>query len=846
VANDPKQGPDAFDDSWIRYLEQSNPDPKSERAAFNTLPPQQPGSELLPEPPTLLQTDGFPDAPAPPSQQPPPVAEVMSSPPAPLPSVEGMQSSLPDPAALVLQPVENRTEPGLPLPFGGGLQYPVEPYPPLPPLPEPSAEPAAPLSPSSMAHFHDPAAGAPAAAPSWHDGAAPSWQKERPKVRFPVAAVATLSVIAVVLIGVLLFRSSLFGTRQPDNNKKEAKGGSQDGKGQGSKQGAGASPKMTLVVAPQVPRDYATIGEALAAAQAGMKILVKPGEYREGLVLDKLVEIIGDGAADKIVIACSDAPCVTMKTEYAVVRGVSLRGESGKGKNSYPAVRVPQGSLVLDSCDITSDAEACVAVQGPTSNPVLRDCKIRDGRECGLQFSGQARGTVENCVLSGNVEVGVVIQQGSNPVLQKCEIQAPHRFGVHVHSAGQGMLINCTVKDSGGSGVLVELAGRPVLRDCAIRGSKQAGLLVHGANSVPTVEKIDIEGSGGPGIEVRDGASPLVRKGKIRDGKTTGVFVGKKSAGTLEDCEISRNPTAGVQVVDGSPILRNCSIQDGVQGVVLDGKCQGTFHICEISGSRKAGLTLTNGSHPELRDCKIHTCGEQGVVVEKGSKGTFNVCEVYSNGGVNVEIRASDPLLRGCKVRDGKTFGVLFEQKARGTLEHCHVLRNREDGVEVREASNPLLRGCYLYDGQKAGLRVQSRATGTVDDCQIYGNQWSNVIVKGEGDPRLIGCRIYDSKTNGVFVLEKGRGRLEKCEIRGSPRPGVISIKGGHPTLQGCHIHHNTYGVRVGDKSGDRCGATILDCTFHDNSRGTWSIDDDCLKFVDRRNNRELPPGARP
>ena len=41
--------------------------------------------------------------------------------------------------------------------------------------------------------------------------------------------------------------------------------------------------------------DFATVGAAIKAAKPGDRILVRPGLYEEGLVVDKPLEILGDG-----------------------------------------------------------------------------------------------------------------------------------------------------------------------------------------------------------------------------------------------------------------------------------------------------------------------------------------------------------------------------------------------------------------------------------------------------------------------------------------------------------------------------------------------------------------------
>src|SRR6266508_3273934 len=45
--------------------------------------------------------------------------------------------------------------------------------------------------------------------------------------------------------------------------------------------------QVTRVVDAARRGDHATIGEAIAAAAAGDRIVVRPGTYREGLILDK-------------------------------------------------------------------------------------------------------------------------------------------------------------------------------------------------------------------------------------------------------------------------------------------------------------------------------------------------------------------------------------------------------------------------------------------------------------------------------------------------------------------------------------------------------------------------------
>ena len=138
------------------------------------------------------------------------------------------------------------------------------------------------------------------------------------------------------------------------------------------------------VVSPDEGGQFRTIGEAMREARPGTKILVRPGVYAESLVLDRRVEIVGDGSAADIVVESPDGNCLRMQTDMARVRGLTLLGAARRGGRDRYAVHVPQGRLILEDCRISSDSLACVAASNAGTAPVLRRCSIRNGRSAGV------------------------------------------------------------------------------------------------------------------------------------------------------------------------------------------------------------------------------------------------------------------------------------------------------------------------------------------------------------------------------------------------------------------------------------------------------------------------------
>ena len=163
-------------------------------------------------------------------------------------------------------------------------------------------------------------------------------------------------------------------------------------------------------------------------AAPGARILVRPGVYDESVVLDKPVEIVGDGPREKIIVRSADASCSVMRRDRARVAGLTLRGEAGGGDGFF-AVDIPRGSLLLEDCDISSDTLSCVAVHGATAAPLdprLPDPRRRRLRPLLLRRRG---GRARRLRRLGNANVGVAVTGGASPTVRRSKISRRRERG---------------------------------------------------------------------------------------------------------------------------------------------------------------------------------------------------------------------------------------------------------------------------------------------------------------------------------------------------------------------------------------------------------------------------------
>jgi parallel beta-helix repeat protein len=239
-----------------------------------------------------------------------------------------------------------------------------------------------------------------------------------------------------------------------------------DGRGQqaeaaaGTAEQAGAGGRVTARTEPPVHvvdtwqrGDFATVSAAIEAAKPGDRILVRPGLYEEGLVVDKPLEILGDGPVAEIEIRARGASAVLFQASIGRVANLTLRQAGGVGKFG---VNITQGRLDLEGCDISSQSLACVAIRDG-ADPRLRRNQIHGGKEGGVRVFDDGLGTLEDNDITGNTLSGVEIKAGGNPTLRRNRVNRNGYEAVWIWDGGQGLLEdNDLTGNSGGAWAIAD------------------------------------------------------------------------------------------------------------------------------------------------------------------------------------------------------------------------------------------------------------------------------------------------------------------------------------------------------------------------------------------------------
>jgi parallel beta-helix repeat protein len=333
--------------------------------------------------------------------------------------------------------------------------------------------------------------------------------------------------------------------------------------------------------------NFATISEALRAVAPDSRLLIREGFYNESILLDKRIEIVGEGAIENIIVESANSSCVSMQTDRATVRGLTLQGIGKQNGKAFFAVDIPGGELVLENCDISSDSLSCIAIHGANANPLIKNCLVHNGADSGIYIFDNARGRVQECDVYHNKNVGVAITGGANPSIKKCRIFEGDNGGI-------------VVWQNGAAGVI---------EDCEILAHRLAN------------------------VGVSEYANPIFRRCKIFGGRDTGVFVHQNGYGTFEECDIYGNAKAEAAISQNkNTVFRNCRIHNGTSsGILLQNQGRALIENCDIYDNNDAGVAIYGASIAAIRNCNVNRNRKVAVRVKESSAASVENCDLRGN-----------------------------------------------------------------------------------------------------------------------------------------------------------------------------------------------------------------------
>ncbi|MEV0585457.1 right-handed parallel beta-helix repeat-containing protein [Nonomuraea sp. NPDC050310] len=376
------------------------------------------------------------------------------------------------------------------------------------------------------------------------------------------------------------------------------------------------SESSVVIVGEGARAHFRSLAAAVREVPAGLRILVLPGVYREGVVIDKPLEIIGEGndpSAVSLRVSGSDA--VVFATTMGRVANISIHQLAGQG--DYVAVDIAQGRLDLEDCDIRSESLSAVLVRGG-SDPRLRRNTIHGSKVHGIVIMEDSFGTFEDNHVHDNTMAGVVIREGSDPVLRRNRIAHNKHHGVYVLEASAGTLEDNDIHDNGFPGVAIIQGSETILRRNHIHDGRQHGVYVSEQAS-GTIADNDIHHNKYPGLVILQQSDPTVTGNRIHHNRDHGVWVDEDGLGRLEGNRVTENRYSGVYILEGGNprLVGNVISANREYGLHILDRGRGHVHDNTITANRDGGIFVSADSSPELSANHVTDNGSFQIEIEE-------------------------------------------------------------------------------------------------------------------------------------------------------------------------------------------------------------------------------------
>lgn len=169
-----------------------------------------------------------------------------------------------------------------------------------------------------------------------------------------------------------------------------------------------------------VPTDYPTISEAINHASDGDNIVVKSGIYRENLLINKSISIIGENRETTILIGAGGLdkgarPVVTLSADYARISGFAIKSKPYANTAQYATGIAIQADHCIIQDNTIGDTYIGIFCSVQSYTSIVGNI-IADNIKDGLRFYGGSFNNISGNHIVGNAVSGMAIQGYSNSI----------------------------------------------------------------------------------------------------------------------------------------------------------------------------------------------------------------------------------------------------------------------------------------------------------------------------------------------------------------------------------------------------------------------------------------------
>ena len=164
----------------------------------------------------------------------------------------------------------------------------------------------------------------------------------------------------------------------------------------------------TITTCPNQCGGYSNVQAAINEAGPGDTVALEPGVYRESIVLNKSITLVGSGD-DTILLGSGPNPVLAVTADDVEIRDLMV-GYCLFGVQAAEVSGLTVSGLSFVNCSVGVLIDSCTEVE-------VESCNIADSMHAAITVVESANVTVAQCVFKGGEEGVRITRSGSNDVL---------------------------------------------------------------------------------------------------------------------------------------------------------------------------------------------------------------------------------------------------------------------------------------------------------------------------------------------------------------------------------------------------------------------------------------------
>jgi len=509
---------------------------------------------------------------------------------------------------------------------------------------------------------------------------------------------------------------------------------------------------------------YYTLQEAIDEAGAGDTIRAYSWTYRELIIIDKPLTLMGNGSDSTIIDGRGEGNVVWIMADWVNMSGFTVTGSDTGFYDS--GIRVDSDHSTLADIVCLSNTEGIYLYDNHHTTLVNVTCSANRNMGIFLKFS--FNNTLENCTARDNTRSGIHVYTSCDNSIYNCTTSGNLDHGIELESrSDRNVLMGNTCDSNDLSTIWVE-GDKNTLADNQCSGTDAGIVLASSTRTILTGNRFSGAGISVTGTAREHWDSHTIDATNSVDGRTIYYF------GNEEDATVPGN--------GGQVILAGCSGMR-VENQVLSGPFIGislafSSNITVASNTcswNTVGIYLYRSEHCRLDNNICQDGLSHGIELAYSDDITIENNRCSGNGGNGIRLYHSQRATLSNNSCLRNDYGVYLHYSNHASLMNNTCPNNSRDGIYLGFSDKVVLAGGSSSLNQASGINLWHAKNNLFTNMSCSGNGYAGLNIRTGSHHNAVWNSTFSGNRNGIYLTAAPSNSVHNNTIMDNRNLGILA-----------------------------------------------------------------------